>query len=61
VEFREEIEIRGGLGDLGSKPWVEILGCYKPTPLKGISPLRFRLDLRKDKGNPSSKSPHSPM
>jgi hypothetical protein len=36
------------------------LGCYKPTPLKGILPSRFRQDLRKDKGIPSSKSPHSP-
>jgi hypothetical protein len=36
------------------------LGCYKPTPLKEISPLRFRLGLRKGKGIPSSKSPHSP-
>jgi hypothetical protein len=29
---------------LGSK-----LGCYKPTPLKIISPSRFRLGLRKGK------------
>jgi hypothetical protein len=40
---------------LGSK-----LGCYKPTPLKRISPSRFRLGSRKGKGIPSSKSPHSP-
>jgi hypothetical protein len=44
-----------GFLTLGSK-----LGCYRPTPLKRISPSRFRLGLRKDKGIPSSMSPHSP-
>jgi hypothetical protein len=44
-----------GFLTLGSK-----LGCYRPTPLKGISPSRFRLGLRKGKGIPSSMSPHSP-
>jgi hypothetical protein len=51
---------QGGLGVLGFLTSSSKLGCYKPTPLKRISPSRFRLGLRKGKGIPSSKSPHSP-
>ena len=50
----------GGIRGLGFQTWVGILGCYKPTPLKGISPSRFRRGLRKGKGIPSSESPHFP-
>jgi hypothetical protein len=31
----------GGIRGLGFQTWVGILGCYKPTPLKGISPSRL--------------------
>jgi hypothetical protein len=51
---------KGGVRRLGFQNSVEILGCYKPTPLKGISPSRFRRGSRKGKGIPSSKSPHFP-
>jgi hypothetical protein len=50
----------GGLGVLGFLTLGSKLRCYKPTPLKRISPSRFRMGLRKGKGIPSSKSPHSP-
>jgi hypothetical protein len=59
-EFLELEDERRGKSRLGFQTWVRILGCYKPTPLKGISPSRFRGGLRKGKGIPSSESPHFP-
>jgi hypothetical protein len=52
-------KIRAG-GRLGFQTWVRNFGCYKPTPLKGISSSRFRRGSRKGKGIPSSESPHFP-
>jgi hypothetical protein len=61
VEFREKKEIRGGgVRRLGFQTLGWDFWDVTNLPHKGISPSRFRLDLRKDKGIPSSRSRHSP-